>query len=403
MFKSNSAVRLGGGLANERQRLLEQSEIQPEGSVEGYKARGIKVEADFICPLTQQIMKNPVIAECGHSFEAAAIKNHIDALLQQGKVPYSPVTLAPYGSHKTPTNQGLLRSIEHWHKNIEAHNDPGPVQSWLAYIAPRKDVAFTQPVVLPDGNTVDYDQVFSWIVGSELSPFSPKYKFKQWDLVVPDYNLRNLMQKHGVGGSLQMPPVPAQKIHIHSGDAINAWNTGRQLTWGCGTGIVASVCSLAALVPVLMFCGGSLPASAPVMAAAGSAALCPPAVGVFCWKTYAQEKEFLERGRQRVEKRWRHSVTVTTAPQDTSFSPGEERTIDPMRLPQGMRSFNVVTSASPMNEPPTDGHWARLAPDTDVHSLFNEITTRAAMQSPTPAAPSHETSAPPVQDLHRDA
>ena len=62
------------------------------------------VPPDFICPITQEIMRFPVIALDGHSYERDAIVKWF----QRGQIK-SPLTNAPLGSRHVAENHTLRK------------------------------------------------------------------------------------------------------------------------------------------------------------------------------------------------------------------------------------------------------------------------------------------------------
>lgn len=70
--------------------------------------RMVKVSHQFICPITQEIMRNPVIAEDGHTYEKDAIENWLE------KSPTSPMTRQQISSEKLIPNLALKQLIDQW-------------------------------------------------------------------------------------------------------------------------------------------------------------------------------------------------------------------------------------------------------------------------------------------------
>jgi len=68
----------------------------------------VKVSHQFICPITQEIMREPVIAEDGHTYEKAAIENWLE------KSPTSPMTRQQISHAKLIPNLALKQLIDQW-------------------------------------------------------------------------------------------------------------------------------------------------------------------------------------------------------------------------------------------------------------------------------------------------
>jgi uncharacterized membrane protein YqiK len=66
----------------------------------------VPLPADFICPITYDKMKDPVVASDGHSYERSAIEE-----ILRGPHPLSPLTRATLGTALVP-NLNLRRRIE---------------------------------------------------------------------------------------------------------------------------------------------------------------------------------------------------------------------------------------------------------------------------------------------------
>ncbi len=66
--------------------------------------------ADFICPITQEVMYDPVIAHDGHTYERAAI----EAWMTKSPNPLSPMTNCPLASQTLIPNYNLRSQIATW-------------------------------------------------------------------------------------------------------------------------------------------------------------------------------------------------------------------------------------------------------------------------------------------------
>ncbi|CAN6469850.1 unnamed protein product [Victoria cruziana] len=74
----------------------------------------------FICPLTKQVMKDPVVLESSQSYERAAIQYWFDRCADDGREPTCPVTGRVLKSLKINPNLGLAGAIDEWiSRNID--------------------------------------------------------------------------------------------------------------------------------------------------------------------------------------------------------------------------------------------------------------------------------------------
>ncbi|XP_058090583.1 U-box domain-containing protein 44-like [Magnolia sinica] len=69
----------------------------------------------FICPLTKQVMRDPVTLENGHTFERAAIEKWFKECKESGRKPVCPLTLKELRSTDLNPSIALRNTIEEWH------------------------------------------------------------------------------------------------------------------------------------------------------------------------------------------------------------------------------------------------------------------------------------------------
>lgn len=75
---------------------------------------------NFLCPLTKEVMKNPVVLESSQTYEQTAISHWFDCCLEDGRDPTCPVTGQVLKSLELRPNIGLAGAIEEWvNRNIE--------------------------------------------------------------------------------------------------------------------------------------------------------------------------------------------------------------------------------------------------------------------------------------------
>ncbi|KAK9734687.1 hypothetical protein RND81_04G157100 [Saponaria officinalis] len=75
---------------------------------------------NFLCPLTKEVMKDPVVLESGQTYERTAIDYWFQRCLEDGRDPTCPVTGQALGSLEQKPNIGLAGAIEEWvNRNVE--------------------------------------------------------------------------------------------------------------------------------------------------------------------------------------------------------------------------------------------------------------------------------------------
>ncbi|XP_024025482.1 U-box domain-containing protein 44 isoform X2 [Morus notabilis] len=75
---------------------------------------------NFICPLTKEVMKEPVVLESSQTYERAAIEYWFERCLEDGRDPTCPVTGQVLGTLELKPNIGLAGAIEEWlNRNVE--------------------------------------------------------------------------------------------------------------------------------------------------------------------------------------------------------------------------------------------------------------------------------------------
>ncbi|KAG0458706.1 hypothetical protein HPP92_021834 [Vanilla planifolia] len=74
----------------------------------------------FVCPLTKQIMQDPVTIETGHTFEREAIEKWFKECNESGRRPFCPLTLKELNSIDLNSSIALRHTIEEWIQRNEA-------------------------------------------------------------------------------------------------------------------------------------------------------------------------------------------------------------------------------------------------------------------------------------------
>lgn len=87
-------------------------EFEDDGHISPFK--------NFICPLTKEVMKEPVVLESSQTYERAAIEYWFERCLEDGRDPTCPVTGQVLGTLELKPNMGLAGAIEEWlNRNVE--------------------------------------------------------------------------------------------------------------------------------------------------------------------------------------------------------------------------------------------------------------------------------------------
>jgi hypothetical protein len=92
----------------------------------------------FVCPLTKQVMQDPVTLESGQTYERAAIERWLEQCRENGQEPVCPVTGQPVTAPPKPSI-ALRNTIEEW----TARNDQAHIEiatSLLSADSPESDV-----------------------------------------------------------------------------------------------------------------------------------------------------------------------------------------------------------------------------------------------------------------------
>ncbi|GMH04681.1 hypothetical protein Nepgr_006521 [Nepenthes gracilis] len=74
----------------------------------------------FVCPLTKQVMRDPVTIETGQTFEREAIEKWFKECRESGRKPFSPLTLQELKSTDLNPSIALRHTIEEWTARNEA-------------------------------------------------------------------------------------------------------------------------------------------------------------------------------------------------------------------------------------------------------------------------------------------
>ncbi|ONH99885.1 hypothetical protein PRUPE_6G055800 [Prunus persica] len=108
------------------ERIVDNWAIRP--NISAWKA-GMEFEDDdvhispfknFLCPLTKEVMRYPVVLQSSQTYERTAINYWFERCLEDGRDPTCPVTGEVLGSLEMKPNIGLAGAIEEWvNRNVE--------------------------------------------------------------------------------------------------------------------------------------------------------------------------------------------------------------------------------------------------------------------------------------------
>lgn len=97
---------------------------------------------EFRCPITLDIMQNPVIATDGHTYERSAI---IQALTVRQ---VSPLTRQPMTAASLRSNHALRAEIEKWQQSHSQSTIPAFLPLTVVYVQPDSAVAPVRHIVI---------------------------------------------------------------------------------------------------------------------------------------------------------------------------------------------------------------------------------------------------------------
>lgn len=84
------------------------------------KLRVEPIYESFVCPLTKQVMRNPVTIENGQTFEREAIEKWFRECRESRRKPVCPMTLKELSSTELNPSIALRNTIEEWNQRNEA-------------------------------------------------------------------------------------------------------------------------------------------------------------------------------------------------------------------------------------------------------------------------------------------
>ncbi|KAF5190805.1 Ring-type e3 ubiquitin transferase [Thalictrum thalictroides] len=118
------------------ERIFDSWSIEPNHAAGGFDVdfeddEQIQPFRNFICPLTKEVMKNPVVLESSQNYEKTAIKYWFERCIEDGRDPTCPVTGQVLKSLEQKPNIGLAGAIEEWvNRNVDIQ-----IKSALQYLS----------------------------------------------------------------------------------------------------------------------------------------------------------------------------------------------------------------------------------------------------------------------------
>ncbi|XP_006664489.1 U-box domain-containing protein 44-like [Oryza brachyantha] len=92
----------------------------------------------FVCPITMEVMRDPVVVETGHAFEREAIARWFSACVEDGARPRCPVTMEPVDGADLKPVMALRAAIEEWTDRRDSAELRGACR-WLTKAASEKE------------------------------------------------------------------------------------------------------------------------------------------------------------------------------------------------------------------------------------------------------------------------
>lgn len=114
-------------MINEMQKQLDEDRWDNKLSLNSKSRTGAQIIAGgipgaFLCPISHQIMSDPVIATDFHTYDRSSIQGVIDHAAAQGQFPKSPMTNERISRTQLKTNYALRDAIEHFFYNEQGLN-----------------------------------------------------------------------------------------------------------------------------------------------------------------------------------------------------------------------------------------------------------------------------------------
>ncbi len=218
-----------------------------------------QVPAYFICPISGDIMRDPVTLEEGYSYERADL---VAALAQQR---ISPKTGQDLGSVKFFPNLLLKRAIERRADWVARHGPDAATDSYYCIIPPRGTMPYTHPVLLSDGITYDRQQL-AWTDGRRFSPITHA-RLRDRELLIPNRAVAAMVVDAGYAG-------PSINRYV---EKYAMWSSPHRCVASdtCGTCVAGGLFGAligASMLALLTTCNVGIPAAAwPVVSGSGAA------------------------------------------------------------------------------------------------------------------------------------
>lgn len=103
---ANSLDTMGADMADAKDAVM-------SSATKANRMKGMKIRDEFICPITYELMRDPVVASDGHTYEKAAIdkwlKHH--QISPRTNEPMAPLTIPNYNMKKLI--QDIIDEVQH--------------------------------------------------------------------------------------------------------------------------------------------------------------------------------------------------------------------------------------------------------------------------------------------------
>lgn len=158
---------------------------------------------NFLCPLTKEVMKDPVVIESSQTYERTAIRHWLDRCSEDGRDPTCPVTGVILQSLELKPNIGLSGVIEEWvNRNVEIQ-----INSALQYLGEETSC----PV---DRIEMVLDNVY------RISEEHPAYRYKVRNAGIVKLLVRQLKdQSSKIGSELRAKALMAMLSMLKDGES----------------------------------------------------------------------------------------------------------------------------------------------------------------------------------------
>ena len=177
---------------------------------------------EFMCPITMEVMKNPVVAKDGHSYEGTEIKNWFsenntspitNLVIEEILIPNHTLKKLINDYNNQIKNSDKKNSIQNDVNNqknklnlnsfdnqsISQNISLNPFHNEYGYpkdefFCPINETLMEKPVIAEDGYTYDYNSITKWFKSHQKSPITKKKMRNK--LLITNLNLRSIINDY---------------------------------------------------------------------------------------------------------------------------------------------------------------------------------------------------------------